>query len=105
MFWNRDLKCKLSRKGSSKPLLLTEDNTILLIYTRSCNIHQDHTSKIFSTASIFKAIAFYYFRPKTYPSSAQKKRNVQETMQSKAERDLARATLTLCVPQKLPVYH
>lgn len=57
MLWNRDLKCNLSRKGFSKPLLLIED-TILLIYTTSWNIHKDNTSKIFSKASIFKAIAF-----------------------------------------------
>lgn len=104
MLWNRDLKHSLSREGFSKPLLLIED-TILLIYARSWNSHEDYTSKIFPITSIFKAIASKCSRPKTCPSSAQKERNVQDVMQPKAERHFARATLTLHASEKLPVYH
>ena len=104
MLCNRDLKHSLSREGFSKPLLLIED-TILLIYARSWNIHEDYTSKIFLIASILKAIASKCFRPKTCPSSAQNKRSEQDVMQSKAERDFARATLTLHASEKLPIYH
>lgn len=100
MLWNRDLKHSLS---FSKPLLLTED-TILLIYERSQNIQEDYASQISPTASIFKAIA-KCFRLKPCPSSAQKKRNVQDVTRSKAERDFARATLTFHASEQLPIYH